>query len=126
MALRFCFLFLLLSALAFVPSQPKLTDATSVVQWTLSRGSKGCDGFVAGQCADEDEDEQIGADAAAAAMVRRVLYGNGQRYISYGALKRDQIPCSRRGQSYYNCKRHGSVALLEIKIDSLIYFRKEA
>ncbi|KAL4311465.1 hypothetical protein GQ457_01G051320 [Hibiscus cannabinus] len=25
-------------------------------------------------------------------------------YISYGALKRDTVPCSQRGGSYYNCK----------------------
>ncbi|KAI4312202.1 hypothetical protein MLD38_037041 [Melastoma candidum] len=28
-----------------------------------------------------------------------------RRYISYGALKRNSVPCSRRGQSYYNCNR---------------------
>lgn len=27
-----------------------------------------------------------------------------KRYISYGALKKNSIPCNRRGQSYYNCK----------------------
>ncbi|THU56980.1 hypothetical protein C4D60_Mb11t22920 [Musa balbisiana] len=25
-------------------------------------------------------------------------------YVSYGALKRDTVPCSRRGASYYNCR----------------------
>ncbi|XWS18408.1 hypothetical protein CRYUN_Cryun32bG0041000 [Craigia yunnanensis] len=27
-----------------------------------------------------------------------------KRYISYGALKANSVPCNRRGQSYYNCK----------------------
>lgn len=27
------------------------------------------------------------------------------RYISYGALRPNQIPCGRRGQSYYACNR---------------------
>ncbi|XWS19612.1 hypothetical protein CRYUN_Cryun31cG0030500 [Craigia yunnanensis] len=27
-----------------------------------------------------------------------------KRYISYGALKSNSIPCNRRGQSYYNCQ----------------------
>ncbi|KFK32572.1 hypothetical protein AALP_AA6G260700 [Arabis alpina] len=34
---------------------------------------------------------------------RRILAT--QRYISYGALRRNTIPCSRRGASYYNCRR---------------------
>lgn len=35
---------------------------------------------------------------------RRLLAAN-RRYISYGAMKRNTIPCSRRGHSYYNCTR---------------------
>ncbi|KAJ7953784.1 Rapid ALkalinization Factor [Quillaja saponaria] len=27
------------------------------------------------------------------------------RYISYGALKANQVPCGQRGQSYYNCQK---------------------
>ncbi|CAH2078966.1 unnamed protein product [Thlaspi arvense] len=34
---------------------------------------------------------------------RRILATT--RYISYGALRRNTIPCSRRGASYYNCRR---------------------
>ncbi|KQK04278.1 rapid alkalinization factor 23 [Brachypodium distachyon] len=59
---------------------------------------------------------ELGADDAAAAaedgfgfggadqgaVVRRVLQGGG--YISYGALRRDNVPCSVRGASYYNCR----------------------
>lgn len=33
---------------------------------------------------------------------RRILATT--RYISYGALQRNSVPCSRRGQSYYNCR----------------------
>ncbi|XVF27626.1 hypothetical protein REPUB_Repub14bG0124600 [Reevesia pubescens] len=28
-----------------------------------------------------------------------------KRYISYGALKKNSVPCNRRGRSYYNCGR---------------------
>lgn len=28
---------------------------------------------------------------------------NRRRYISYGALGADNIPCGRKGQSYYDC-----------------------
>ncbi|CAI9106333.1 OLC1v1005463C1 [Oldenlandia corymbosa var. corymbosa] len=34
---------------------------------------------------------------------RRIL-ATARRYISYGALQRNSVPCSRRGQSYYNCR----------------------
>ncbi|GMJ02061.1 ralf-like 33 [Hibiscus trionum] len=33
---------------------------------------------------------------------RRIL--TVTRYISYGALRRNTVPCSRRGASYYNCR----------------------
>ncbi|KAL6884688.1 hypothetical protein ACP4OV_010624 [Aristida adscensionis] len=47
------------------------------------------------------EDEEFGL-ADGAAVARRVLQGGG--YISYGALRRDNVPCSVRGASYYNCR----------------------
>ena len=37
---------------------------------------------------------------------RRTLAGR-QRYISYGSLKADQVPCGRRGRSYYDCNQRG-------------------
>jgi hypothetical protein len=40
------------------------------------------------------------------AVVRRMLQG-GNGYISYGALRRDNVPCSVRGASYYNCRPGG-------------------
>ncbi|KAH7517089.1 rapid alkalinization factor [Ziziphus jujuba] len=33
---------------------------------------------------------------------RRILATS--KYISYGALQRNTVPCSRKGASYYNCK----------------------
>ncbi|PNX55436.1 protein RALF-like 33-like, partial [Trifolium pratense] len=33
---------------------------------------------------------------------RRILATT--KYISYGAMKRNTVPCSRRGASYYNCR----------------------
>ncbi|KAL6504998.1 Protein RALF-like 1 [Orobanche gracilis] len=34
---------------------------------------------------------------------RRILATRS--YISYGALKPNSVPCSRRGASYYNCRK---------------------
>ncbi|OAY72109.1 Rapid alkalinization factor [Ananas comosus] len=51
----------------------------------------------------------LGSDAAAAAAAeeegarRRELWGWGG-YIGYDALRRDSVPCSQRGASYYNCR----------------------
>ncbi|KAI4330134.1 hypothetical protein MLD38_028439 [Melastoma candidum] len=41
--------------------------------------------------------------------IRRGLLGAGAgkntRHISYDALKKDEVPCNRKGQSYYNCTK---------------------
>lgn len=37
-----------------------------------------------------------------AELNRRVLATS--QYISYAALQRNSVPCSRRGASYYNCR----------------------
>ncbi|KAM7273783.1 hypothetical protein ACFE04_028447 [Oxalis oulophora] len=37
---------------------------------------------------------------------RRILATT--KYISYGALQRNTVPCSRRGASYYNCQSGAS------------------
>ncbi|KAK8639570.1 hypothetical protein V6N13_137945 [Hibiscus sabdariffa] len=55
----------------------------------------GCQGLVA-ECTANDE---LDVDSE---ISRRVLQTT--QYISYGALQRDTVPCSRRGASYYNCQ----------------------
>ncbi|MCH97469.1 protein RALF-like 19-like [Trifolium medium] len=37
---------------------------------------------------------------------QRLLRGR-RGFISYGALRNNQVPCGRRGRSYYNCNRRG-------------------
>ncbi|KAK6134626.1 hypothetical protein DH2020_031636 [Rehmannia glutinosa] len=48
-----------------------------------------------------DFDEEMMMESETA---RRQLGGRG--YISYGAMKRNSVPCNQRGQSYYNCRGH--------------------
>ncbi|XP_009393214.2 rapid alkalinization factor-like [Musa acuminata AAA Group] len=55
----------------------------------------GCRGSIAECLAGEEFD--LGSEVS-----RRFLATSS--YISYGALKRDTVPCSRRGASYYNCR----------------------
>jgi hypothetical protein len=66
--------------------------ASSELGWEL--------GAVVG--ASEDDEWGLGDTVA-----RRVLQQGGGRYISYGALRRDNVPCSVRGASYYNCRPGG-------------------
>ncbi|XVF72594.1 hypothetical protein PTKIN_Ptkin12aG0133600 [Pterospermum kingtungense] len=56
----------------------------------------GCQGSM-GECMANDE---FGMDSE---INRRILQTTTQ-YISYGALQRNTVPCSRRGASYYNCQ----------------------
>ncbi|XP_059648518.1 rapid alkalinization factor-like [Cornus florida] len=56
-----------------------------------------CTGSI-GECLDGGDDE-FEMDSE---INRRILAT--RRYISYGALSRNSVPCSRRGASYYNCR----------------------
>ncbi|OMO54818.1 Rapid ALkalinization Factor [Corchorus olitorius] len=53
-----------------------------------------------GDCIENEEEVAMESDIS-----RRVL--GGKRFISYDALKQNQIPCNRRGNSYYNCAAPG-------------------
>lgn len=35
---------------------------------------------------------------------KRVLWATQKKYISYGALKGDVVPCNKPGVPYYNCR----------------------
>jgi hypothetical protein len=66
-----------------------------------TRGRRECRGGTVGECLAEESALDLGASASAESH-RRALYGGG--YISYRALRRGNVPCSRRGASYYNCR----------------------
>ncbi|GMN43903.1 hypothetical protein TIFTF001_013104 [Ficus carica] len=57
---------------------------------------KGCDGSI-GECLAEEDEFEMSSEIS-----RRILATSN--YISYGALQRNTVPCSRRGASYYNCQ----------------------
>ncbi|URE15759.1 Rapid ALkalinization Factor (RALF) [Musa troglodytarum] len=104
MALRLRLLLLLL-AVASVATPSAVATADPDVQDAagLWASAPTCDGL-AGECVDEDDEPDMEPEDA-----RRFLYrAHGrQRFISYGALSRDRVPCNRRGHSYYNCRRSG-------------------
>uniref|UniRef100_A0ACD5VNG4 Uncharacterized protein n=1 Tax=Avena sativa TaxID=4498 RepID=A0ACD5VNG4_AVESA len=66
--------------------------------------SRACDGAI-GECGvDEDEEMGTGGDGAGEALRRSLARKPTAKYISYAALRADQIPCNKRGESYYqNC-----------------------
>lgn len=90
---RYLFLVLLLSAL--IISSPTV-DASEdhSLNWVPTR-ARGCQGTVA-ECMGNDEFEMDSE------INRRILATSN--YISYDALDKNNIPCSQRGASYYNCK----------------------
>jgi|UniRef100_A0A2N9IB02 hypothetical protein len=62
-----------------------------------------CRGSIA-ECllAGGDEELDLEEFAMDSESNRRMLAS--RQYISYGALRRNSVPCSRRGASYYNCR----------------------
>ncbi|CAL9750283.1 unnamed protein product [Musa acuminata subsp. burmannicoides] len=93
---------LLLAALLLLVAAAGLTPAAATdggaggdlpLGWIPSLS--GCRGSIAECLAGEEFD--LGSE-----VTRRFLATSS--YISYGALKRDTVPCSRRGASYYNCR----------------------
>ncbi|KAI4301765.1 hypothetical protein L6164_035012 [Bauhinia variegata] len=101
MANSYSIVFLLICATMLVLSSSPTVNAGEVLvprhqhhlSWLTTKSS--CKGSIA-ECLEADEfdlDSEIN---------RRILATN--QYISYGALQRNTVPCSRRGSSYYNCR----------------------
>ncbi|OIT33137.1 PREDICTED: rapid alkalinization factor-like [Nicotiana attenuata] len=67
---------------------------------TLSMTSSTYEGSIGELLAENGSDEEFSMESES---TRRIL-AYRRRYISYGALSRNRVPCSRRGASYYNCR----------------------
>ncbi|VVB15236.1 unnamed protein product [Arabis nemorensis] len=59
--------------------------------------SSSCKGSIS-ECIAEEEEFELDSEIS-----RRILAS--KKYVSYGAMRKNNVPCSRRGASYYNCKR---------------------
>ncbi|XP_022138185.1 protein RALF-like 33 [Momordica charantia] len=91
--------FLLLCAISasYLPlSSSTAVDFTGDRQFLLLPPESACRGPIA-ECV-------LGGDAFQFATVGHRILATATRYISYGALRRNTVPCSRRGASYYNCR----------------------
>ncbi|KAI3445342.1 hypothetical protein Pfo_002007 [Paulownia fortunei] len=87
----------LIMSLLFLSKVSAGGDHDAAAGWLMPGVRSGCRGTVA-ECL-ENEDEEFELDSESN---RRILAT--RRYISYGALQRNSVPCSRRGASYYNCR----------------------
>uniref|UniRef100_A0ACD5XS32 Uncharacterized protein n=2 Tax=Avena sativa TaxID=4498 RepID=A0ACD5XS32_AVESA len=99
---------LLLLALAVAASATSIAGADHHMQLHGLLSSRGqCIGTV-GECGGEadgdDADDAEGELGSASAEAHRRFLQGRSSYISYGALRRNQVPCNRRGASYYNCR----------------------
>lgn len=90
---RYLFPVLLLSALIISSSTVDASEDHNL-NWVPTRAG-GCQGTVA-ECMGNDEFEMDSE------INRRILATSN--YISYDALGKNNVPCSQRGASYYNCK----------------------
>ncbi|OIW17492.1 hypothetical protein TanjilG_22604 [Lupinus angustifolius] len=70
-------------------------EGTHHFEWVNTKPQ--CKGSIA-ECM-EYEEQEFDLDSE---INRRILATTS--YISYGALQRNTVPCSRRGASYYNCR----------------------
>lgn len=66
--------------------------------WIPARNPSSCQGSIA-ECMAEGGGGEFEMDSESN---RRILATT--KYISYGALQANNVPCSRRGASYYNCQ----------------------
>ncbi|XP_026421586.1 protein RALF-like 22 [Papaver somniferum] len=97
MAVKALMVFLFLAVVCLIAeSSASSSDAILGVVRASTPGT--CNDLV-GECINENDEFMMESD-----ITRRFLF-RPRRHISYGALKRNQVPCSRRGKSYYGCTR---------------------
>ncbi|KAI3703651.1 hypothetical protein L1987_73843 [Smallanthus sonchifolius] len=80
---------------------------TSWIPAKTSTVGAGCRGSMA-ECLAEGGDLDFDAmEFSMDSETNRRILATTNRYISYGALSKNNVPCSRRGASYYNCRSGG-------------------
>ncbi|KAI3773140.1 hypothetical protein L6452_04342 [Arctium lappa] len=92
---------LMLSAFIMSPASAGATtgdEFTWISNQIVGGGGGGCRGSIA-ECMGGGEMEMESEST------RRILATTD--HISYGALERNNVPCSQRGTSYYNCQSGG-------------------
>ncbi|GMI94512.1 ralf-like 33 [Hibiscus trionum] len=85
------------AALMTVDATGDIQNQQVILGWLPTTATRSpCKGSI-GECLEGEEEFEVDSEIS-----RRILQTT--RYISYGALQRNTVPCSRRGASYYNCQ----------------------
>ena len=90
-AAKYWLIFLML-AMAIVVESGTVPFDDPAGTWSLTGDHNGNNGF--------DFESELLMDSE---TNHRLLAQRRGRYISYNALRKDSVPCNRRGRSYYNC-----------------------
>ncbi|XP_030547680.1 protein RALF-like 24 [Rhodamnia argentea] len=97
LSLALLLLFLLHTHLAICSAMPVL-GAHAMKSGEIDAALKRACSRSIGDCLSEAETVDLEAEAS-----RRVLLAPQKKYISYETLRRDMVPCTTAGASYYNC-----------------------
>ncbi|XP_071687194.1 rapid alkalinization factor-like [Rutidosis leptorrhynchoides] len=89
----------LIAAFILVISPATAVSGGDELSWMSNTVSGGCKGSI-GECMGAGLEMEMESEST-----RRILATTN--YISYGALQGNNIPCSQRGASYYNCQSGG-------------------
>uniref|UniRef100_A0A7N0T2F3 Uncharacterized protein n=1 Tax=Kalanchoe fedtschenkoi TaxID=63787 RepID=A0A7N0T2F3_KALFE len=87
----------LLGLLALATALVQSSPAFSLDQYGVARLATADGGIKVGDLISYDEETMLTTESE-----RRIL-AQAKKYISYGALKKNSVPCKKKGQSYYNC-----------------------
>lgn len=91
------------SSSAFTTTMKGAGELGGAAAIVMRRGGRTCRGTV-GECMEYFGVDGEGEDEVAAMAGKRRVLQSGSGYIGYDALRRDSVPCSQRGASYYNCQ----------------------
>ncbi|KMT14820.1 hypothetical protein BVRB_3g065450 [Beta vulgaris subsp. vulgaris] len=99
------FISLLLLLVILLPTHLKISNGFSDLSLNSTESgeidamvNRVCDENV-GNCPNSIEEEEFEVDSE----INRRILGMRRKYISYETLKRDVVPCSTPGSSYYSC-----------------------
>lgn len=90
MGSKFWLVFLMLATALVVESTTLMDDADL---WGLSTLGHDSNGF------------EFSTEMMMDSEINHRLLAQKTKYISYGALRANSVPCNRRGSSYYNCNK---------------------
>ncbi|XP_074321434.1 protein RALF-like 19 [Silene latifolia] len=93
-------LIVLVLALVIAAEATSYDDAT----WGMTRVTSGDGGLPAMRMCNGQVGDCIGDEEMLDSEPGRRQLARVRRFISNDALRRDRVPCNRRGQSYYYCR----------------------